>query len=395
MTAIITKNSNFVRLDSIISEVLGISRAKSASLIKSNKVYLNGNLAPKPSIQVAQGDKIEIDEDANLKQDLPHLETESLDELIATKPQLQQIDILHKDSDILIINKPPNLVLHPAPNLKEPTLQDWLKCKAKDFGITLNEDSRYGIVHRLDRETSGVLSIAKNATAFNTLSNQLKSRQMGRIYLAIIEPPLKEAQTLECYLGRNPKNRLKITQIGKATRHIIPQECFEYGNGEPTQKKIKQDLQGDLAYNPSTDSRHLRYAKSAFLPLLHSRSNAMQLIAVKLFTGRTHQIRAQLEGLGRHIIGDSLYGFKLHSKAGKEFSTFLAQSPLARNLTHRIFLHAYVLYLCHPNDERGKISLFRAQILADMVEFLQTFFDLDGVNEALDIERILRDFRAF
>lgn len=404
MTTIIAKNSNLIRLDSLISEVLGISRAKSTNFIHSSKVWVNGNLTLKPSMQVSQGDKIEID--SYLEQDCKP-KKQNLKELLLAKPELSEIAILHQDSDILIINKPPNLVIHQAPNLKEPTLQDWLAFKAKDFGITLPNDMRYGIVHRLDRETSGALSIAKNANALISLSNQLKSRQMGRIYLAIVAPPLKSAQTLECYLGRNPKNRLKITQIGKAVRQEIAKENLhkflqsvskndghshtQFDSLLQWQPNATNHLKDLHNLNARLDFTHLRYAKSAFLPLLTSHSSTMQLIAVKLFTGRTHQIRAQLESLGRHIIGDSLYGFKLHSQAGKECNAFLQRASLA----HRIFLHAYLLYLRHPHNESDKMSLFRAQILADMVEFLQTFFDWDGVNEALDTRRILRYFRAF
>lgn len=409
MTTIIAKNNNFARLDSVISEVLGISRAKSARFIKSSNVWVNGNLILKPSVQISQGDRIEVKINLDEKNDTYCLDTQYLDELILVKPELKQISILYEDSNILIINKPPNLVIHQAPSLKEPTLQDWLKYKAKDFGISLNEDLRFGIAHRLDRETSGALSIAKNFDTLTSLSSQLKSRQMGRIYLAIIEPPLKNAQILECFLGRNPKNRLKMTKIGKSTQHIISQDSIQsFVKSTQNTNIIESSSKGFIhllnavqqcnttnptksidGHNLHTDS--VRYAKSAFLPLLHSHSHSMQLIAVKLFTGRTHQIRAQLESLGRHIIGDSLYGFKPHTKAGKECNKFL-QNTLFK---HRIFLHAYLLYLCRPNDESGKMSLFKAQILGDMVEFLQTFFDLDGVNEALDIEYILRCFRAF
>jgi 23S rRNA pseudouridine1911/1915/1917 synthase len=176
---------------------------------------------------------------------------------------------------------------------------DWLKSKNISLS-TISGEERHGIVHRIDKETTGALVIAKNNFAHQKLSEQLQDKSMGRIYLAIIDLPLKENCEIDRPIGRNPKNRLKQT--------IMP-------NG--------------------------RNAKTRFLKLCGEKE---ELIACKLFTGRTHQIRVHLNSINRHIIGDELYG--------------------AKESDERIMLHAYILYLIHPTT--GKKIFFEAPLFADM-----------------------------
>jgi len=163
---------------------------------------------------------------------------------------------------VLVINKPPGIVVHPAPSYKEATLVDWLKQKGYSLS-TIAGDERFGIVHRIDKETSGALVIAKNNKAHQFLAEQLKNKSMGRYYLMLLNEPLKEAKCVNAPIARNPKNRLKMGVV----------------------KGGKE-------------------AKTLFVPLFEN------LAAAKLFTGRTHQIRVHLTKLGRYILGDTTYGKK-------------------------------------------------------------------------------------
>jgi 23S rRNA pseudouridine1911/1915/1917 synthase len=160
-------------------------------------------------------------------------------------------------------------------------------------------------VHRIDKETSGALVIAKNNEAHVSLSAQLEDKSMGRYYLAIIDLPLKENVVVELPIGRSLKNRLKMDVVKDG-----------------------------------------RMAKSAFAKLVLSKDTKKELIAAKLFTGRTHQIRVHLQGLSRHILGDSLYGFKSQN-----------------GTIPRVMLHAYILYLKHPRT--GQLLQINAPLWDD------------------------------
>lgn len=250
-----------------------------------------------------------------------------------------EIEVIFEDEDLLVLNKPPNLVVHKAPSVKEPTLVDWLEFKNYELS-NLGLKERYGIVHRLDKDTSGGIVIAKNNFTHVHLSEQLKTKMMGRYYIALLSTPLKEEKmSVECYLTRNPNNRLKMIALKAA-------------------KKEKS-----------------RYSKSEFTSLLTSQ-NGMDLIGAKLFTGRTHQIRAHLEYLNRHIIGDNLYG--LNEALPKE--------------EIRIMLHAYLIEFKHPRSEQ-KLR-FKVPLLKDMLEYLKKVFDKENLDEILDEEKILHAFIA-
>ena len=362
------------RLDSVLSACLQIPRAQALQLIKREQVLLNDKRCLKPSTQVVLGDTLRV-----LAADTPppmHDYT-SLESLTQAKPEFAHIEVLHQDSEILIINKPPNIVIHEAPSLKEPTLVDWLKLTQPPIR-NLCGDLRYGIVHRLDRHTSGVLAIAKTPYAHNALSAQLKSRQMGRYYLALITNPLREATTIECYLGRHPKNRLKIAKLAPYAAHNA-HERESMRHITPTTALLPRE---ELSHDTPAHAG-LRYSKSVFVPLLDCAQQPLQLIAVKLYTGRTHQIRAHLESLGRSIVGDALYGYK------GEFGA------------HRVLLHAYLMYLSHPRDctESTRLDstqfVFKAPLFADMVAFLERYFDKDKLDEVLSARFIVDCFGRF
>lgn len=322
---LIYKDDLKTRLDIFLSKELNISRSQSLNLIKKNLVKVNDKIVNKSGAELKNSDLIEISK------------VESNDTL--EKKSDIYIQRIYEDDDILVINKPPFLATHGAASLKEESLVDWLKTHRIQLSNIAGE-KKEGIVHRLDKQTSGAMVIAKNNATHSFLSEQLRSRQMGRLYIAIIDLVLKEDIEIECYLARNPKNRLKFSKC----------------NLKANASDIKtNDIKFLMPQNSSA-----RYSKSNFYKILLSNDLKKELILAKLSTGRTHQIRAHLESINRHIIGDNLYGYN-----GEEY---------------RIMLHSYILYLQHP--KLGKMS-FQARLFDDMNFYLEKYFNMESVNEVL------------
>ncbi|WP_033753395.1 RluA family pseudouridine synthase [Helicobacter pylori] len=316
---------NYKRIDEFLAKELQISKNQALSLIKEGLVLCQKKEVKKGGLALKEGDAIAL-----------------LTPKITPKPLKRDLDleigVIFEDDDLLVLNKPPNFIVHKAPSVKEPTLVDWLESKNYQLS-NLGSKERYGIVHRLDKDTSGGIVIAKNNFTHVHLSEQLKTKMMGRYYIALLSTPLsrkEEKMSVECYLARNPNNRLKMMAIKN-----------EKG----------------------------RYSKSEFTSLLTSQNN-LNLIGAKLYTGRTHQIRAHLEYLNRHIIGDNLYG--LNEALPKE--------------EIRIMLHAYLIEFKHPRSEQ-KLR-FKVPLLKDMLEYLKKIFDKENLDEVLDEEKILHAFSA-
>jgi 23S rRNA pseudouridine1911/1915/1917 synthase len=306
------------RADKIMSEELELSRSQIEKFIKSIGIKVNGKDVNKSSY------KLFIDDIVEYKFVLASEEKSEYEVDF-------DVDILFEDDDMLIVNKPPFLTVHGAPSVKEATLVDWLK--KKDISLsTISGEQRHGIVHRIDKESSGALVIAKNNEAHINLSKQLEDKSMGRYYLSMIDLPLKQDIMVEQPIGRNPRNRIMMS--------VTP-------NG--------------------------KFAKSYFSKILLSNNEKFELIAAKLYTGRTHQIRVHLNSLSRHILGDSLYGFK--SQSAK---------------INRVMLHAYILYLKHPKS--GEMMLVKAPLFDDFKQVLHKYFDKDKIDENITNNRIVDSF---
>lgn len=320
------------RLDVFLSSELKISRSQIANLIKNGSVLVNNKISLKPSLKLEISDIVSVD--------FPEISAE-----ISPSEKIDfDIKIIYEDEEILVINKPAGLVVHPAPSVKELTLVEWLKSKNYMLS-TINGEIRAGIVHRIDKPTSGALIIAKTNHAHAALSEQLENKSMGRIYLAFIDFALKQNVVVEKFIARNPNNRLK-----KAV--------------------VAENFAG------------ARFAKSAFLNI-HTSPNSQNfktsnaenfnLIAAKLFTGRTHQIRVHLASLNRHILGDFLYGFK------SEFDRMA-----------RILLHAYLLYFKHPLS--GELKILKADLPQDFKEIIENSTFKDEIYEKILPNSLISSF---
>ncbi|EAJ7007857.1 RluA family pseudouridine synthase [Campylobacter jejuni] len=319
-TFLVDENS---RLDVFLAKKLNQSRNQVALLIEKDCVQVNDKIQDKNSFKLKNGDIVSI---ASLK---------LCNEI---KPQFEvdfDIDVLYEDEDLLVLNKPSNLVVHGASSVKNATLVDWLIEKKYTLS-NLGGEIRAGLVHRLDKDTSGSILIAKNNFTHQKLSEQLADKSMGRIYLALIDLPLKEDKIIvEKFLMRSPSNAIKKIAIDK-------------------------------------ENKFSKNAKSAFINVVKTEN--LTLMAAKLFTGRTHQIRAHLASLNRYILGDSSYGYK-----GK--------------YDCRIMLHAYFLYFIHP---KTKEQIFvKAPLMEDFKNIMFEQINLGENDEKISLEFLLEFFNSF
>jgi len=302
--------SDTARLDAFLSAQLDVTRNQIVQLIKQDAVTVDGRNTSKPGLKLRVGQEVII--------------TFPEAKVTPAKDIDFDVEILYEDDDLLVINKPSGLTVHPAPSVKEPTLVDWLKHKGIRLS-TISGEERHGIVHRLDKGTSGVMVVAKSNDAHEALSAQLQDKSMGRFYLAVINPPLKnEMVMVDKPIGRSAQNRLKMAEV-------------EGG----------------------------KEAKTLFKHLALSKDEKNELIACKLFTGRTHQIRVHLETFSRHILGDHLYGIK-------------------NDKQEQILLHAYVLYFIHPTTKE------RCQFSAPLSQ--AKYFEQEIINEQLPHTNFERHF---
>jgi len=308
------------RLDTFLAAEIGQTRSQIAHLIKQGAVFVDEKKVKRPGV------KLKIEQ--IIKVEFPEAKQEEALDVDF------DVEILYEDDDVLVINKPSGVTVHPAPSVKEATLVDWLKHKGIRLS-TISGEERHGIVHRLDKGTSGTMIVAKNNDAHEFLSLQLQDKSMGRYYVAVINPALKDNLTVvEKNIGRSAHNRLKMA-------------CTETG----------------------------KYAKTQFSTLLPSLDESTQLIACKLFTGRTHQIRVHLESMNRHILGDHIY----------------AIAP-RQEKSERVLLHAYMIYFIHPTTKE-KLT-FTAQFDDVMQNYIDKKFNSEQINEIMEPSYILNSFNT-
>ncbi len=278
------------RLDAFLAKAVPeVSRSQWKGLIESGHVRVDGQTC-KPNRKLRAGDEVEWE----------------IPDAPPSEPQPEEIalDILFEDDAVLVLNKPPGRVVHPAPGNESGTLVNALLFHDPVFqGL-----ERAGIVHRLDKDTSGTMVVAKSAEAMAELQRQFKARETGKQYLALVwghPPPSGRIETL---MGRHPKHRKKMAVLQEGGREAV----------------------------------------SSFQTLEKFDSTA--LVQVKIETGRTHQIRVHMAYQGHPVVGDSVYGRARQNKL---------PIPPARQM-----LHAEKLEFIHPTS--GKRLSFHAPLFDDM-----------------------------
>ena len=252
MIIFVDENDENKRLDSFLSEITpDVSRSKIQSLIKNGGVKLNDE-AKKPSYQLKENDKIEFE--------LPQ------DEEIKIEPQNIPLEIVYEDENMLVVNKPSGMLTHPTTIERENTLVNALLFKYGENLSNINGEFRRGILHRLDRNTSGLLMIAKNNKAHEFLANQIKEHTITKKYRAVVKGVVeKDEFEVDSPIGRNPNqpHKMAVREDGKPSKTIV---------------KILE-----------------RFKDATYLELT-------------LVTGRTHQIRVHMKSINHPVYNDTLYG---------------------------------------------------------------------------------------
>ena len=303
----VTAKDQGKRLDQFLSQIdLVLSRSQAKNLIEERVILLNQKPA-KPSVHLKQGDFIS----GTLPKPKP----------LSLEPEPTALNILYEDPSFIVVDKPAGMVVHPAAGNPSGTLVNALLYHCQDLS-GINGVLRPGIVHRLDKDTSGVMVVAKNDEAYHHLIKQFKNRTVEKVYVAIAHGNFNQPEGLiDLAIGRHPKERKRMSTRTKKGRIAI------------TRWKRVENLDG------------------------------FSLLEIYPQTGRTHQIRVHLSSMGHPLLGDPLYGRK-----GRPGSI---QDPLLRECVRRMSrqaLHAHRLAFDHPRT--GERVQFEAPLPQDMQEAL-------------------------
>jgi len=287
------------RLDAwLCSKLAGMSRSRIQALIKAGCVRMNGRTGKRAHAKVAKRMQVEV----TIPPVAPaELEGEDI-----------PLDVIHEDESIIVINKPAGMVVHPAAGHSSGTLVNALLHHCKDLG-GLGGEMRPGIVHRLDKDTSGVMVVAKNERAMNIIARQFKNSKVAKQYVAVVHGvPEPGNGRIETLIGRNRNDRKKMIVTRDSGRNAITNYTCEEKLG------------------------------------------SFSLVRIRPETGRTHQIRVHMAHIGHPVAGDKQYGVRKNASC--------AECP------ERQMLHAEFLSFNHP--EGGKRVEFKAPLPADMKRFV-------------------------
>lgn len=283
------------RIDKLIADNTDISRSYAANLCEEGLVEVNGKTVEK-KYKPKNGDVVKIN--------VPEPEN------VEVMPEDIKLDIVYEDDDVIVVNKPKGMVVHPAPGNTSGTLVNALMYHCKDNLSAINGVIRPGIVHRIDKDTSGLLVVAKNNEAHLKLAEQLKSRKALRSYAALVNGNIKEDEfTIDKPIARHPNDRKKMAVV--------------YGGREAV--------------------THVRVSE---------RFGQYTLVECRLETGRTHQIRVHMASIGHSIVGDKTYGL-----TKEKF-----------NLSGQL-LHAQTIGFEHPSS--GELMEFTSEIPDDFKNVLE------------------------
>lgn len=311
----ITDKHRDVRLDVFLaSQISDLTRSRVQGLIRKEFVKVNGR-PPKSGYRLKKGDEIGL----LIPPPIPHkLEAEQVD-----------FSLVHEDASLIVLNKPPGLVIHPAPGHHRGTLVHGLLQHCDDLS-GIGGVLRPGIVHRLDKDTSGLVVVAKSDRSHAFLAKQFKARSVEKRYLAIVHGIMDGAEgKIDLPIARHPKRRKEMSVLPSKGRSAVTfwVKMEEFGGG-------------------------------------------FTLLSVIPKTGRTHQIRVHLSYLGHPVVGDPVYGFKRN--------WWKKRTPLANRvlpLLQRQQLHAEILGFIHPESE--KYCEFKAPVPEDMDRILEALRGMD------------------
>jgi 23S rRNA pseudouridine1911/1915/1917 synthase len=302
-TITVTDDSEGIRLDRFLVSVLpDHSRSQIQRLIKEGLIHVAGG-DTKANQPVRAGQAIEIDLPAPIDP--------------TPQPEALPLPILYQDEDLILVDKPAGMVVHPAAGHASGTLVNALLHHVDDLS-GIGGEKRPGIVHRLDRGTSGLMVVAKRDSAHAELSRQFHDREVEKEYVALVWGEVQAGRRIDTPIGRDPSNRKKMSARARRSREAV--------------------------------TRIVRA----------ERLKALTVVQVAIHTGRTHQIRVHLSAIGHPIVGDPLYG-GVHRRVPGDL----------RAITHleRPFLHAARLVFKHPQDGR------RMEFTSELPEDLQRVLD--------------------
>jgi 23S rRNA pseudouridine1911/1915/1917 synthase len=299
------------RLDRVlVAHLADYSRSQIQRLITDKHVEVQriGPSGPRPqraksNLAVREGDRVTVDVPA------------AVPSTLAAEPL--PLDIVYQDSDLAVLNKPAGMVVHPGAGHASGTVVNALVHHLKDLS-GVGGELRPGIVHRLDRGTSGLMVIAKNDAAHHELARQFHDREVEKEYIALVWGVVQAGRRIEAAIGRDPSNRMKMTARASRAREAVT-----------------------------------RITRAHHLP-------GLTLCQVAIHTGRTHQIRVHLSAIGHPIVGDSTYGGHHRRVAGDIRAVQRLERP---------FLHAARLVFTHPRDGR------RMEFISPLPDDLQSVLD--------------------
>ncbi len=286
------------RLDRLLAFIGNISRSEASNIIKGGEVLINGKVVTRPSFKVTLGNLVEFS--IRDSEELPEIEADSS----------INFEIIHSDIDFLVVDKPAGLVVHPGAGNSSGTLVNGLLALSPNIR-DVGEKNRPGVIHRLDKGTSGLLLTANTNEGYQFFVNELSERKIKRVYQALVwGVPEGPEGIIDAPIGRSSKNRKKMAIVAKGKNAI-------------TTYKLKESW-------PSSN---------------------VSLLELELETGRTHQIRVHLSSIGNPVVGDDLYGSN------------------RKHLTlRRPFLHASKLFFEHPRT--GSYCKFESPLPEDLKNLL-------------------------
>jgi len=315
---IVEENENNLRVDVLINkrEEL-ISRTRIKNLILKDNLKLNNQIIKNPSKKVLTGDKLSLN--------IPEAEEASL------KPYDFKLEIIHEDEDLLVINKPAGIIMHPGAGNYNKTIVNALMHYDKNSLSTIGDELRPGIVHRIDKNTSGLVVIAKNNETHENLSKQFSDHNITRVYQLLIWGKLRPSSgKIDTFITRSSKNRQLMEVSRSKGKHAV------------------------------TNYRTIEIFENDKTPTL-------SLVECKLETGRTHQIRVHMTHMGNSIVGDDKY--KKRYKKLKNIDMGL-ESLISK--LDRQFLHAKTLGFIHPKTSVEMIfSSILPQELNNLLKMLR------------------------